>query len=172
MCMRDMLEFARRMHGLEAPLAATASSCFAARGGPRQGRRLGRREGMPAEALHMLDETERATAHGRGMHLVLALNYGARAEITDAVRAIATQVPQGTPDPTATPTATLHEPPGTARLAATRPPNHPPGPGGFMVMPVLRIDETGKGNGAKRGPAGPRLGEGIAQDEPPEGERA
>jgi len=79
-------------------------------------RRLGRREGMPAEALHMLDETERATAHGRGMHLVLALNYGARAEITDAVRDIANRVRQGELDPAAITEATISDHLGTAGL--------------------------------------------------------
>jgi undecaprenyl diphosphate synthase len=79
-------------------------------------RRLGRREGMPAEALHMLDETERATAHGCGMHLVLALNYGARAEITDAVREIANKVRQGELDPAAIAEATISDHLGTAGL--------------------------------------------------------
>ena len=79
-------------------------------------RRLGRREGMPAEALHMLDETERATAHGCGMHLVLALNYGARAEITDAARDIANKVRQGALDPSSISEATISDHLGTAGL--------------------------------------------------------
>jgi undecaprenyl diphosphate synthase len=62
-------------------------------------RRLGRREGMPAEVLALLDDTERATAHGNGMTLTLALNYGARAEMVDAVRAIARKAKAGEIDP-------------------------------------------------------------------------
>ena len=47
-------------------------------------RRIGRREGLPAEVLAELDETERATAHQTGLTLCLALNYGSRTEIADA----------------------------------------------------------------------------------------
>ena len=79
-------------------------------------RRLGRREGMPAEVLAMLDETERATAHGTGMVLTLALNYGARAEMVDAVRAIATKVKAGAIDPVAIDEATIDAHLGTAGL--------------------------------------------------------
>ncbi len=62
-------------------------------------RRLGRRQGMPGEVLALLDETERATAGGTGMTLNLALNYGSRDEIVDAVRAIAAKVKQGSLSP-------------------------------------------------------------------------
>jgi undecaprenyl diphosphate synthase len=79
-------------------------------------RRLGRREGMPAEVLALLDETERATAHGTGMVLTLALNYGARAEIVDAVRAIATEVRQGRLDPANVEEGTISAHLGTAGL--------------------------------------------------------
>jgi undecaprenyl diphosphate synthase len=79
-------------------------------------RRLGRREGMPAEVLALLDETERATAHGTGMVLTLALNYGARAEIVDAVRAIATEVRQGRLDPANIEESTIDAHLGTAGL--------------------------------------------------------
>jgi undecaprenyl diphosphate synthase len=79
-------------------------------------RRIGRREGMPAEVLALLDETERATAHGTGMTLSLALNYGARAEIVDAVRAIAAKAKQGALDPAAIDEATISAHLGTAGL--------------------------------------------------------
>ena len=79
-------------------------------------RRLGRREGMPSEVLALLDETERATAHGTGMVLTLALNYGARAEIVDAVRAIATEVRQGRLDPANIEESTIDAHLGTAGL--------------------------------------------------------
>jgi undecaprenyl diphosphate synthase len=49
---------------------------------------LGRRDGLPASLLKELDRVEALTAgHGR-MVIGLALNYGARTEIVDAVRAI------------------------------------------------------------------------------------
>jgi undecaprenyl diphosphate synthase len=79
-------------------------------------RRLGRREGMPAEVLALLDETERATAHGTGMVLTLALNYGARAEIVDAVRAIATEVRQDRLEPASIEESTIDAHLGTAGL--------------------------------------------------------
>ena len=52
-------------------------------------RRIGKREGLPARVLYELDETEAATAGGRKITLALALNYGSRGEITEAVRSIA-----------------------------------------------------------------------------------
>jgi len=53
---------------------------------------IGRREGLPAPVLEQLDETTRITANNTGLTLALAINYGSRAEITDAVRAIADKV--------------------------------------------------------------------------------
>lgn len=61
--------------------------------------RIGRREGLPAEVLAELDETERATAHCTGLTLCLALNYGSRTEIADAARALAREVAAGRRDP-------------------------------------------------------------------------
>jgi undecaprenyl diphosphate synthase len=79
-------------------------------------RRLGRREGMPADVLALLDETERATAHGTGMTLTLALNYGARAEMVDAVRAISAKAKAGELDPARIDESTIAEHLGTAGL--------------------------------------------------------
>jgi undecaprenyl diphosphate synthase len=62
-------------------------------------RRIGRREGLPASVLDAADACEEATAHGEGLTLCLALNYGARAEIVDATRRLATQVRAGELDP-------------------------------------------------------------------------
>jgi undecaprenyl diphosphate synthase len=61
---------------------------------------LGRREGLPANVLAAVDETVAATRNCTGLILALALNYGSRAEITDAVQAIARKVQHGelTPD--------------------------------------------------------------------------
>ncbi len=62
-------------------------------------RRIGRREGLPNSVLDAADACEEATAHGEGLTLCLALNYGARAEIVDAARRLATQVRAGELDP-------------------------------------------------------------------------
>ncbi|NUQ46993.1 MAG: di-trans,poly-cis-decaprenylcistransferase [Phycisphaerae bacterium] len=53
---------------------------------------IGRREGLPQFALDALDRTVEATKNCTGTTLCLAVNYGARAEITDAVRSIARDV--------------------------------------------------------------------------------
>jgi undecaprenyl diphosphate synthase len=57
---------------------------------------IGRREGLPAKVLEELENTLEATRHNTGMTLCLAINYGSRMEITDAVRRIAEQVQRGT----------------------------------------------------------------------------
>ena len=57
---------------------------------------IGRREGLPTTVLTDLDEACRATCANTGMVLTLALNYGARHELVDAVRALAAQVAAGT----------------------------------------------------------------------------
>jgi undecaprenyl diphosphate synthase len=62
---------------------------------------IGRREGLPADALAELDKTLEATRHCTGCTLVLAVNYGSRAEITDAVRDIARRAASGALDPAA-----------------------------------------------------------------------
>ena len=49
---------------------------------------IGDRPGIPALALRELEKVERATAGNGGMTLVLALNYGGRAEIVEAARRI------------------------------------------------------------------------------------
>jgi undecaprenyl diphosphate synthase len=58
-------------------------------------RHLGRRDGLPDEVLRELDESLNASAANTGMYLCLALNYGSRAEITDAVARIAAQAASG-----------------------------------------------------------------------------
>ena len=60
---------------------------------------LGRREGLPRNVLRAVDDTIAATSHATGMTLALALNYGSRTEITDAVQAIARQVQSGALNP-------------------------------------------------------------------------
>jgi undecaprenyl diphosphate synthase len=56
---------------------------------------LGRREGLPEKVLAEMDQTIDATRRCTGLTLALALNYSSRAEITDAVRAIARKVQSG-----------------------------------------------------------------------------
>ena len=58
-------------------------------------RHLGRRDGLPPAVLREMDESLRASAGNTGMFLCLALNYGSRAEITDAIRRIARRVAAG-----------------------------------------------------------------------------
>ncbi|MCP3906054.1 MAG: isoprenyl transferase [Planctomycetes bacterium] len=60
---------------------------------------IGRRFGLPSDVLDELDETVNATSACTGMRLVVALNYGSRGEITDAVRAISRAVRDGELDP-------------------------------------------------------------------------
>jgi len=58
-------------------------------------RHLGRREGLPDYVLQELDESVSLSAGNTGMILGLALNYGSRAEMTAAVRKIASHVAAG-----------------------------------------------------------------------------
>ncbi len=56
---------------------------------------IGRRVGLPDDVLRELDETMRMSSTNPGMTLCLALNYGGRAELTDAVRDIARRAASG-----------------------------------------------------------------------------
>src|SRR5207302_1281087 len=60
---------------------------------------IGRREGLPARVLREIDESIRLSQHNTGMVLCLAINYGGRTEIVDAVRTIAEEVRRGALDP-------------------------------------------------------------------------
>ena len=60
---------------------------------------IGRRDGLPSEALAELDKTLEATSRCTGNTLVLAVNYGSRAEIADAVRLLAHKARVGELDP-------------------------------------------------------------------------
>src|ERR1700759_2421103 len=55
-------------------------------------RMLGRRNEIPEQVLRELDKTVELSSKNTGMWLNLAINYGGRAEIVDAVRAIAKDV--------------------------------------------------------------------------------
>jgi len=56
---------------------------------------LGRREGLPQAVLAEMDKTVFLSRGNTGLTLCLALNYGARSEIIDAVRRIASDVRDG-----------------------------------------------------------------------------
>ncbi len=56
---------------------------------------IGRREGIPAPTQDEMDRTIAMTAGNNGMRLCLAINYGARTEMLDAVQGIARQVEAG-----------------------------------------------------------------------------
>ncbi len=60
---------------------------------------IGRREGLPPNVLREMDENIRVSRDNTGMTLCLAINYGGRTEIVDAVRGLAEQVKQGKLDP-------------------------------------------------------------------------
>ena len=66
-----------------------------------QVRWIGRREGLPEGALRGLDETVRLSAANTGLRVCMAINYGGRAELVDAVRRVAEEVRRGTLDPAA-----------------------------------------------------------------------
>jgi len=53
---------------------------------------IGRRQGVPDEVLKAMDEAVRLTTANTAMTLNIAFNYGARAEIVDAVKFIAALV--------------------------------------------------------------------------------
>ncbi|XZE45517.1 isoprenyl transferase [Pirellulaceae bacterium SH467] len=61
---------------------------------------IGRRDGLPEDVLEEMDRAVAKSAGMTGLHLCLAINYGSRQEITDAVRTIAQKVQEGscTPD--------------------------------------------------------------------------
>lgn len=56
---------------------------------------IGRREGLPEDVLAALDALTSATEPCTGLTLCLAINYGSRDEIVDAVRAVAGRVASG-----------------------------------------------------------------------------
>jgi len=60
---------------------------------------IGRPEKLPATTRKVLQDTIRATSHGSKMVLTLALSYGGRQEILDAVRTLARKVKTGGMDP-------------------------------------------------------------------------
>ncbi|HIE13321.1 MAG TPA: isoprenyl transferase [Desulfotomaculum sp.] len=60
---------------------------------------IGRREGLPARVLEAIQSLEQETKEGGRVTLNLAVNYGSRWEIVDAVKAIAQEVQRGVVKP-------------------------------------------------------------------------
>lgn len=60
---------------------------------------VGKRDGLPSIVLEQMDATIEASRANSGLKLCLALNYGSRTELVDAVRSIARDVQAGTIDP-------------------------------------------------------------------------
>jgi undecaprenyl diphosphate synthase len=57
---------------------------------------IGRRDGLPGPVLKEIDENIRLTQDNTGTGLCLAINYGGRTELIDAVRSLALHVRAGT----------------------------------------------------------------------------
>ena len=56
---------------------------------------LGRREGLAPDILEVIERAEGRTAQNDRFHMQVAFNYGARADILDAAKAIAREVKKG-----------------------------------------------------------------------------
>jgi len=78
---------------------------------------IGRREGLSAGVLREMDESIRISRDNTGMTLCLAINYGARTELVDAVRRIADQVREGKQDVDAIDESTVNDALYTAGMA-------------------------------------------------------
>jgi undecaprenyl diphosphate synthase len=70
---------------------------------------IGRREGIAPQALREMDKTIDVSSHNTGTRLCLAINYGGRAEVVDAVRRIGQDVRQGLVDPDSIDEATVSD---------------------------------------------------------------
>jgi undecaprenyl diphosphate synthase len=68
---------------------------------------IGRREGIPERVQQEMDKTIALSARNTGTRLCLAINYGGRGEMVDAVRRIATDVQSGQLTPSAIDEATV-----------------------------------------------------------------
>ncbi len=60
---------------------------------------IGRRDGLSQDVLDVMEQAIDRCKHGTKQTLVLAINYGARQEIVDAVREISQEVANGTLNP-------------------------------------------------------------------------
>ncbi len=62
---------------------------------------IGRREGIPEDVMFEMDQSVEQSKNGKSLTLCLAINYGSRQEIVDAVRSIVNDVQSGLVDPAA-----------------------------------------------------------------------
>ncbi len=60
---------------------------------------IGRREGLSESVLQEIDKTVELSRSNTGLKVCLAINYGSRAELVDAMRRIAEEVRRGRLDP-------------------------------------------------------------------------
>ena len=60
---------------------------------------IGSRDGLDASLVRLIEDVETKTSVNSGLNLIVAFNYGGKAEITEATRAIARAVAAGTLDP-------------------------------------------------------------------------
>jgi undecaprenyl diphosphate synthase len=72
-------------------------------------RLIGRRAELAPGVIQEVEETERISSGNTGLTLALAVNYGSRAEIVDAVRSIAERVRRGELEPVAIDESTISD---------------------------------------------------------------
>lgn len=60
---------------------------------------IGAREGLDPSLVRLIRDAEQKTAANTGLNLVVAFNYGSKAELTEATRSIARAVARGELDP-------------------------------------------------------------------------
>jgi undecaprenyl diphosphate synthase len=60
---------------------------------------IGSRSGLDPSLVRLIDDAEAKTAGNTGLNLIVAFNYGGKAELTEAARAIARAVKRGELDP-------------------------------------------------------------------------
>jgi undecaprenyl diphosphate synthase len=77
---------------------------------------IGKRAGLPADILSMIEEAEALTAANRALELIFAFNYGARDEVVRAVQAVAAKVKRGEMAPEEITEATITDHLDTSRF--------------------------------------------------------
>ena len=60
---------------------------------------IGRRSGLPADIVEVIDRAEARTAHNSRFNLQVAFNYGGRADLVDSARRLAQAAAEGRLDP-------------------------------------------------------------------------
>ena len=79
---------------------------------------IGRRDGLSADILEVIERAETRTRHNERFHLQVAFNYGGRADIAEAARRLAEEAAAGRLDP-----ARLDEAAFQSRLSTTGAPD-------------------------------------------------